>query len=499
MKPRRRTKIVATIGPASWDESTLRGLIAAGMDVARLNFSHGDHAGHSRSAERLRALAEEAGRPVAILQDLQGPKIRIGRLRGGGPVRLLAGAELTITTDDTVGDEGRVSTTYRAFPRDVRPGDPVLLDDGLLQLRVLSVSGADVRCEVVGGGLLAERKGINLPGTRISAPALTEKDREDLAFGVGLGVDYVALSFVRRAEDVKQARELLRSLGADTPVVAKIERIEAVENLDAILDAADGVMVARGDLGVETSSADVPIMQKDIIRASNRRRRLDITATQMLQSMVENPRPTRAEACDVANAVFDGTDAIMLSGETAAGKYPVESVAAMGEIALRAEGRLADLGRLPAFSASGREDASEATVCAAALAARASGARLIACMTRSGRTAVLLSQLRPETPVVGLTPEPAAYRRLALAWGVVPVLTEEAKDPADLARVAQAALKREDLAGPGDAVVLVAGRATASGATNTMRIIEVECLRAPSGDALRFSWGGGDGRISVSA
>jgi pyruvate kinase len=329
----RRTKIVATIGPASSSPETLERLVRAGADVLRLNFSHGSHEQHQEVIRASREIAARLDRPIALLQDLSGPKIRTGRVKDNA-ITLRAGARLTITTDAAVeGTPERITTTYSALPRDVKPGDQILLDDGNLELRVLSAAGESVLCEVVDGGPLRSNKGMNLPGVTLSTPALTDKDRIDLAFGVRNGVDYVALSFVRRAADVEQARELMRSLGGELPIVAKIEKPQALEELSAILRAADGVMVARGDLGVEIGTEDVPIVQKRIIAAANRAGKAVITATQMLESMIENPRPTRAEASDVANAILDGTDAVMLSGESAIGKYPIEAVQTMARIA----------------------------------------------------------------------------------------------------------------------------------------------------------------------
>ena len=470
--PDRRTKIVATIGPACWEEDVLRRMILAGMDVARLNFSHGSHEQHLRTLRSLRRLGEESGRPLAVLQDLQGPKMRIGRLVDGGPVELHVGGRFAITTQDIVGDARCVSTSYANLPRDVAPGEAILMDDGLLQLRVLGVKGDTVECEVVVGGPLRERKGINLPHTRVSAPAMTAKDHEDLAFGVEHEVDYVALSFVREAADIRKARDAARAHGGDVPIVAKIERPEAMENLEAILDEADAVMVARGDLAIETSIADVPVFQKRIIRLSGQKGRPDITATEMLQSMIENPRPTRAEACDVANAVFDGTDALMLSGETAMGRDPVAAVRTMAAIAERAERELETYGRdlceVP-------HDGSVAgvTAHAACVAAREIGARLIACVTRTGRTAVRVSQRRPRIPIVALTPDPRAYRRLALPWGVTAVRIEEAANTGDLRRVTESALLKAGGAKAGDLVVLVTGDTIATGATNTIHVIRL--------------------------
>jgi pyruvate kinase len=334
----RRTKIVATVGPASRDRKVLERLAQAGVDVVRLNFSHGEHHEHLAVLQAVREISAALGRPIAVLQDLSGPKIRTGRLKGGQPIELKTGARVTITTDETIeGTPELISTTYDPLPKDVSPGDRILLDDGNLELRVVQASLQEVETEVVHGGLLKSNKGMNLPGVKLSTPALTEKDKKDLAFGVAHKVDYVALSFVRQAADVEECKALIRSLGGNCPVIAKIEKREAMNDLPQILEATDGVMVARGDLGVELSTEEVPTLQKRIIEMANAAGKVVITATQMLESMIENPRPTRAEASDVANAILDGTDAIMLSAETASGAFPVESVATMARIALYTE------------------------------------------------------------------------------------------------------------------------------------------------------------------
>jgi len=498
MMTSRKTKIVATIGPACRSPEMLRPLIEAGVDVARLNFSHADHAEHGENIQRIRAIALDLDRPIAILQDLQGPKIRTGTLRDGRAVELRSGRRLTVTAREVAGDEHIVSTTYQPLPREVRPGATILVDDGLIELRVEAVRGDDIVCEIVRGGLLKEHKGMNLPGVPISAPAITAKDRHDLQFGISQEVDYVAISFVRHADDVIEAKALIREGGADIPVIAKIERPEALANLAAIIEAADGVMVARGDLGVETSSADVPLLQKQIILESNRLGKIDITATQMLGSMTDSPTPSRAEACDVANAIFDGTDAVMLSNETAAGRFPLQAVRTMARIALKAETGLAQYSRLPGDhllfrgkrclspypdSLLPREDqpvpaqtglaVTQASVHAACLAAADLNARAIVVFTRSGRTAVCVSQCRPLAPIVAFTPDPKAYRRLALAWGVRPYLTHEVADADDLIRHQEDRLRRLAIARPGDVVVMLAGTTDMPGASNIMKIHQV--------------------------
>jgi len=343
----RHSKIVCTIGPASSSVRVIERLLRAGMDVARLNFSHGTHGEHVARIAMLRDAAMKQQKPIAILGDLQGPKIRTGPLANKTPVELKTGQRFVITTAKVIGDANRVSTIFRPLPREVHRGNRILLSDGLIELRVMQVRGHEVICEVVNGGLLGEHKGINLPGVQLRVPALTAKDRADLAFALKEGVNYVAVSFVRHAEDVVMAKNLIRRAGADTPVIAKLEKPEAIENLDAILRVADGVMVARGDLGVEMNPERVPVVQKMIIARAREARRPVITATQMLESMTQNPRPTRAEASDVANAIFDGSDAVMLSAETASGKYPVESVSMMARIIEEAEASITEFPRPP--------------------------------------------------------------------------------------------------------------------------------------------------------
>jgi len=467
-----RTKIVATVGPASRSVARLRELIEAGVDVFRLNFSHGTHAEHETALRRVRRLARSLRANVCVLQDLQGPKIRTGRLKGGGPVVLESGRRVTITTRPVVGDAECFATTYRGLPRDVRRGDRILLDDGLLALRVTSVTDDSVRCKVVVGGPLAEHKGINLPGVLVSAPALTAKDRRDLRLGLQLGVDAVALSFVRRAADVKAARRIVRRHRLDTPIIAKIEQPEAVRELDAILDAADGVMVARGDLGVEMPPEEVPVLQKQIIREANRRGKPVITATQMLESMVRHPRPTRAEASDVANAIFDGTDAAMLSAETAVGRYPVESVQMMTRIAEAAE-RVFHPQR--AEAGEGKRLSIPAAVADAAVgAAEDVGAAALVVFTISGTTARLLAQRRPGCAIHAFSPVPEACRRLAMVWGVEahPVPMADATDA--LVADAERALLRLKAVRKGDAIVLVAGSTPLPGATNVVKVLRVQ-------------------------
>jgi len=479
----RHTKIVATIGPASRDPKTLQLLVQAGIDVVRLNFSHGEHADHLAALTAVREIAAAAGRPVAVLQDLSGPKIRTGKVKGG-EVLLEDGATVTITTDETVeGTTRLISTTYDPLPADVKPGDRILLDDGNLELKVVRTSGQEVECTVVHGGPLRSNKGMNLPGVKLSTPALTEKDRRDLAFGIEHRVDYVALSFVRQAADVEQAKALIRSLGGTTPLVAKIEKREAMDDLPAILQAADGVMVARGDLGVEMSTEEVPTLQKRIIEMSNNAGRAVITATQMLESMIEHPRPTRAEASDVANAILDGTDAVMLSAETASGRFPVQAVETMARIAHYTEEQYATRNPARFRSAARATDvppsgarAVPGSQVARSLARVAStvceelGCKLIVAFTESGSTARLVSSYRPRAAIAAISPNDDTYKRLALWWGVVPVRSEFAATTDDMIVKGDALLKRRGLAASGDRVVMLAGQSHTAGATNMLRV-----------------------------
>jgi pyruvate kinase len=461
------TKVVATLGPASYGREAIVALISTGVSIFRLNFSHGMHQDHANAISTLRAAASTRQRAVAILADLQGPKIRVGALSGGGSVALVPGATAIITTEPIVGTAERFSTSYDRLGEDVDAGDVVLLDDGRLELRVESVdrlSGFDdVRCRVVIGGELGERKGINLPGTAVSAPALTEKDLKDLAFAIDQGVDLIALSFVRSPEDLRQARREIRRLGGHQSIIAKIEIPQAVTLLPEIVRAADGVMVARGDLGVELSPEAVPLIQKRLIRLANAAGIPVITATQMLESMIGNPRPTRAEASDVANAILDGTDAVMLSGETAVGSYPVAAVETMARIARAVEADpsydLACAETAAVVNAARRARRSDAAAVAEAARslARSLPARAIAVWTASGRTAGLVAGQRPGVPIAAFSPRPAVARQLALWHGVVPVATDGPVDADDAATI-ERELIRLGLAETGDRIVTVSSR-----------------------------------------
>ena len=453
----------------------IRRLLQAGMDVARLNFSHGTHAEHAQNIVTLRAAAVEQEKPIAILADLQGPKIRTGPLAGSRPIQLRAGQRFIITTSKVLGDTTRVSTTFRPLPREVHRGDRILLSDGLIELRVLRVRSPEVICEIVNGGALGEHKGINLPGIKLRVPALTPKDREDLAFALKHGVNYIAVSFVRRPEDVLLAKSLVRRAGKTTPVIAKLEKPEAIENLDDILRAADGVMVARGDLGVEMSPERVPVVQKTIIARARHYRRPVITATQMLESMTENPRPTRAEASDVANAIFDGSDAVMLSAETATGKYPVEAVGMMARIIEEAEASdWQSPRRVPMEKLKVPETVAE-LVCHAS---RELHMKLIAVFTHSGFTARLVSCYRPAVPIIAFSPEADTRRRMALIWGVMPRHIPDVRKIDGLAAISEKRLLAERLVRKGDVIGIVAG--TPMGIRGTTNFMKFHVIGGPA-------------------
>jgi pyruvate kinase len=473
----RRAKIVATVGPASSAPGTLEKLLEHGLDVARLNFSHGRHEDHAQVLDRLRAASRHLGKAVGVLQDLQGPKIRTGPLKAGrAGVALEPGAELVITTEGEVpGDAGLVSTTYAHLAEDVRPGDRLLIDDGLIELRVVSTDGVRARTEVVEGGTLGEHKGINLPGVALRAEAMTEKDRADLAFGISHGVDFVALSFVRTAEDVALCRSEMKRGGRIVPVIAKIEKPGALEHLDAIIAAADGVMVARGDLGVEILPERVPVLQKEICRKGNAAGKPVIIATQMLNSMIEHPRPTRAEASDVANAVWDGADAVMLSGETASGRFPLQAVQMMDRIVREAEAgvRPHEI-RIGAGGAVGAAPTGEVVSAAACDAAADSGAVAICCFTLRGDTARRLARYRPGVPVIAFSPDQAIRRRLSLLWGVLAKVMEPVKNADLMAELVGERLVEDGIAKAGDRVILVHGSPLGvPGQTNSIRLHEL--------------------------
>ncbi len=475
-----RTKIVCTIGPASRDPASLAALIRAGMDVARLNMSHGEPEFHRENIRRIRQLAEELDKPVAILADLQGPKLRVGTMPSGG-VPLRAGEMLVLTTEPIIGGPGRVPVQYEHLPETVKAGDRILIDDGLLELRVIGVEGREIRTQVVTDGTLTSNKGLNLPHASLAIPAITEKDREDLSFALEMQVDAVALSFVRSPAEVLELKNQIRdvsTLGRSTPVIAKIEKPEAVDNIDAIIAAADGIMVARGDLGIEMSTEAVPMVQKMIIRKCNQAGKPVITATQMLDSMIRNPRPTRAEASDVANAILDGSDAIMLSGETAAGKYPVLAVETMARIACETELAQAALPMRAILPQPG-PSFSEAVAHASVDTATDLNAKAILVPTVSGQTARTIARFRPHCSIVAVTPSPITQRQLMFVWGVYPILAPRSNNTDQVLSDAVEAAQRHGYVGEGDVIVITGGSAGyGAGTTNLMKVHLIERVLA---------------------
>jgi pyruvate kinase len=453
----RKAKIVATMGPASQDEAMVGKMIAAGMDVARLNFSHGNHEWHAAEVSLLRGVSKRLNRPLAVLQDLQGPKIRVGVLSEA--MTLVSGQQVQLYPEGSEKQRsGCIPVDFPQLFHSVKSGDRILLDDGRLTLAVQSVQKNKITAEIRTGGELTSHKGINLPGVRLTLPAFTDKDAEDLEFGLSLGVDIIAISFVRLPEDVATVKQIVTSrLGEQAPlVIAKLERPEALENLEGILDASDGVMVARGDMGVEMAPEDVPAAQKRIIQEANRRGKIVVTATQMLESMIHNPLPTRAEASDVANAIYDGTDAVMLSGETAVGEYPLETVKMMDRIVRHAESNFDQWGHSQVIRADDHDDA--VAICLAAKElAHDRDVEAIAVFTRTGRTALLLSKARPCVPVLAFTPVDDAYRRLAIGWGVVPHHVAWANTVEEMIEQVEKALKEKETVQAGQQVVIVSG------------------------------------------
>jgi pyruvate kinase len=446
-------------------------LVHAGMDVARLNFSHGSHEDRARMVAAVRRASAHYEKPIGILADLQGPKIRTGKLVAGKPVRLRFGQRFTITTRNILGTEEGVSTTFRALPESVHKGDRILLNDGEVALRVISAHGQDVITQVENGGDIGEHKGINLPGVKLNIPSMTPKDRKDLVSAMTIGADYLAISFVRTAADVRAAKQAIASTGKDTPVISKLEKPEAIDNLDEILAISDGVMVARGDLGVEMSPEKVPVVQKQIILKARNALIPVITATQMLDSMQKNPRPTRAEASDVANAIFDGSDALMLSGETAAGLYPLESVMMMDRIIREAE---ASVTQLPRPARSGNLQINEVIAEAICHAAEELHLKVVAVFTEKGSSAGLVSKYRPRAPIVAFSPVQQTRRRLALFWGVLPRSMGAVHDIDKLAATAEKRLLEEKLVKRGDIIGVVAGTPIGTtGSTNLMRLLRV--------------------------
>jgi pyruvate kinase len=466
----KKAKIVATLGPASGSPEVIEGLIAAGVNVIRLNLSHGEIAGHERAISAVREVSERLEAHTAVLLDLQGPRIRTGRLPGG-KVIIEDGGEVTILPEGGAGTGPFITTIYVDFHKDVKPGDRILIDDGLIELRVEVVADTVVRCGVVHGGVVGEHKGMNLPGVEISAPSFTDKDILGIELGIRMEVDYLALSFVRTVEDVLGLKAFLADKGAEIPIIAKIEKAEAIDALPAILKESDGVMIARGDLGVEISPERVPVLQKRIINVANDAEKIVITATQMLDSMINNPRPTRAEASDVANAVFDGTDALMLSGETAVGKYPVKAVEIMRRIIIEAESANEERPHLLRRTDGAPASFAHMIGFAAYAASGEEQSKAIVVFTQTGDTALILSKLRPSTPVVAFTPLVRTCRRLALVWGIEPFAIEFGGHTDEMICRGEAALLDRGLAELGDTVVIVSGtKVGLRGATNMMKI-----------------------------
>jgi pyruvate kinase len=465
---RRRTKIVCTIGPVSSSQETVDALVAAGMDAARLNFSHGTHEDHARRAELVRNAQERAGHPLALIADLQGPKLRVGELRV--PQELLPGESVTVVAEGSAKD-GVLPVGLPVLSEVLEPGHEVMIDDGLVRLRVDEVGDARATCTVVVGGLVDSHKGVNLPGVALPIPSLTEKDVRDLEFALSLDIDFVALSFVRSVEDVRGLRERLHAAGSQTLIVAKIEKAEALADLSAIIEASDAVMVARGDLGVEIGPEDVPLVQKQIIQSSLEHGKPAITATQMLESMISRPEPTRAEASDVANAILDGTAAVMLSGETAVGKYPVESARAIDRIARAVEPNLGYRHELAATAEQPHPTVRDAITNAACDIAEVLSARAILVPTYSGRTASAVARHRPRRPIVAVSHRRPALQQMAIEWGVVPCEIEECRDIEHLWTRAVGAARETGIVLPGDRVVITAGTAlNLPGTTNLIRV-----------------------------
>lgn len=466
----RRTKIVCTIGPASESVEVLEQLMLEGMNVARLNFSHGSHEEHLRRVEMIRQASRNTGRRVAIMLDTKGPEIRTGVLKGE-TITLEEGRQITLTTEEIQGDENRLNVSYRGLPQDVRPGNMILIADGLIGLRVLSIRGDEILCEVVHGGEIGSRKNVNVPGASIRLPAITEKDVADINFAVDHQLDFIAASFVRKAADVLEIRKLLEERNADLHIIAKIENQEGVDNLNEIIQVADGVMVARGDLGVEIPTEEVPLVQKLIIRACNQVGKPVVTATQMLESMIRNPRPTRAEASDVANAIFDGSDAIMLSGETAAGRFPVEAVRTMARIARRAEMALNYRDILKEKVVAAQPTITDAIGHATCTTAMDLGASAIITATSSGSTARIVSKYRPGSPIIAVTTVERVAKKLCLVWGVTPLLVKETQGTDQMIEEAINSSVEAGLIRTGDLVVLTAGVPIGvPGSTNLIKV-----------------------------
>ena len=477
----KKTKIICTMGPNTNDAGLMRALVQNGMDIARFNFSHGDHEEQKDRMDMLKKIREEENKPVAILLDTKGPEIRTGILKDGKKINLQAGNLFTLTTEDIVGDESKVSITYAGLVEDVQVGSTILVDDGLIGLKVKEKKGKEIVCTVINGGELGERKGVNVPNVPVRLPAITDKDREDIRFGVEQEIDFIAASFVRNAECILEIKAFLRECGAPyIPIIAKIENAEGIKNIDEIIRCADGIMVARGDLGVEIPAEEVPYLQKMMIQKCNDNYKPVITATQMLDSMIRNPRPTRAEVTDVANAVYDGTDAVMLSGETAQGKYPVEALQMMVHIVENTEEHLDYETLLKKAEEHRMKSTSSALGHATVTTANNLGAKCIITPSVSGATARVVSKFKPRTEIIGVTPNEATLRRMQIYWGVRPLKSIEFSTTEDICNGAIELICAKQIAESGDIIVLTAGipspnvQAQKTSVSNIMRIAVVD-------------------------
>lgn len=470
----RKTKIICTMGPSTEKPGVLEELMLAGMNVARFNFSHGDHEEQLSRLKALRETRQKLHLPVAALMDTKGPEIRLKEF-AEGKVMLSAGQTFTLTTEDVMGDENRVSISYKNLPKDVTVGTHILIDDGLIEMQVSSVQGNDIVCQVINGGKVSNKKGVNVPNVDLSMEYISPKDYKDIVFAVKEDFDFIAASFVRTAADVKELRDILHEHGGDAiKIIAKIENNQGIQNIDEIIEAADGIMVARGDMGVEIPMEDVPVIQKMIIKKAYNAGKVVVTATQMLDSMMTHPRPTRAEATDVANAIYDGTSAIMLSGETAAGDYPVEAVKTMDRIAMRTEQDINYLSRLKSREYNEKPSITDAISHTACMMAGDLDATSIVTVTKSGRTARMISKYRPQSPIIGGSLSPKVCRQLNLSWGVIPLLIEEKQDADELFEHAMNRCKEEGLLEEGDTVVLTAG--VPLGIAGTTNLLKAEIV-----------------------
>ena len=468
----RKTKIICTLGPATKDDEVLKQLMENGMDVARINFSHGSQAEHKVTMDRVKKMRKELGRPVGILLDTSGPEIRIGQLEGGR-AELLPGDTFKLTTNDIMGNKERVSITYKNLVHDVKAGTRILIDDGLIEMLVTNVTETEITCKVENGCVISDRKGINVPNVNLSMPYISPKDRSDILFGIEQGIDFIAASFVRCADDVLQLRKIMAEQGCnDIKIISKIENRQGVDNIDEILAVSDGIMVARGDMGVEIPIREVPAIQKKIIKKVYHAEKVVITATQMLDSMMKNPRPTRAEATDVANAIYDGTSAIMLSGETAAGKYPVEALKTMTEIAEYTENDIDYEKRFRQLEKIDNPDVTDAISHATCMTAIDINAAAIVTVTKSGKTARMISRYRPKCAIIGCTPSEKSYYQMNLSWGVTPLMIQEETDTEALFNNAMESAEQHGYVQHGDLAVITAGIPLGiSGTTNLIRVV----------------------------